>query len=143
MALACVGLRQCTSSFSCCNYYDRSGICTSSCRDPTVLLPDNTCGCMPGLTGTSCDVIINFCDSDPCMNSGTCSSSRNGFNCSCPPEYTGVSCEVGTQCMQHQDCNNAQCVQGNCVCDPGFADPPNCVGKCIGNDCSVLYSPTV
>ena len=33
------------------------------------------------------------CDSNPCMNGGTCSAVGNTFSCSCLPGYSGRSCE--------------------------------------------------
>ena len=43
---------------------------------------------------------INECDSNPCVNNGTCNDRINGFNCSCPPGFNGSRCEKGNHnCM--------------------------------------------
>jgi len=93
---ACIGLLQCTFSAEifCCNYYTREGLCTTSCPQGTIAYPDNTCDCPPGMTGPQCEVIINFCNPEPCMNSGNCSSLINGYSCLCTPDFTGNTCET-------------------------------------------------
>jgi len=40
---------------------------------------------------------IDECASDPCMNSGTCSTPDvNMYECDCAPGYTGTDCETGS-----------------------------------------------
>jgi len=40
---------------------------------------------------------IDECASDPCMNSGTCSTpDGNMYECACAPGYTGTDCETGS-----------------------------------------------
>ena len=51
------------------------------------------CVCPPGYTGTRCE-IRDACQSNPCMNGGTCQTvNGNGYQCICPSGYTGVRCE--------------------------------------------------
>ena len=38
---------------------------------------------------------INECTSTPCMNSGTCSDTVNGYTCICADGHTGIHCETG------------------------------------------------
>ncbi|XP_078384110.1 uncharacterized protein LOC144666576 [Oculina patagonica] len=35
----------------------------------------------------------NKCDSNPCLNNGTCNEHANGFNCSCPLGFAGERCQ--------------------------------------------------
>ena len=35
---------------------------------------------------------IDECDSDPCLNGGTCNDEINGFFCDCPTGYQGITC---------------------------------------------------
>ena len=40
----------------------------------------------------------NACDSDPCLNGGTCTSSDdNTYNCSCGLGFSGSRCEIGNE----------------------------------------------
>lgn len=47
------------------------------------------CVCNPGFMGIPPNCTVNYCASNPCVNGGTCSSDRDGFNCSCLPEWRG------------------------------------------------------
>ena len=38
---------------------------------------------------------INECDSDPCLNGGTCEDQVNGFFCNCTDDYGGSRCNIG------------------------------------------------
>ncbi|XP_019635893.1 PREDICTED: von Willebrand factor D and EGF domain-containing protein-like [Branchiostoma belcheri] len=51
------------------------------------------CVC-PGYTGDECETEIDECQSDPCVNGGTCVDLVNGYNCTCTEEYTGTHCDV-------------------------------------------------
>ena len=38
---------------------------------------------------------INYCDSSPCVNGGTCAPILNGYACNCSIGYTGYNCQLG------------------------------------------------
>ena len=38
---------------------------------------------------------MNECDSDPCVNDGTCVDDVNGYNCDCVRGYADENCDVG------------------------------------------------
>jgi len=48
-------------------------------------------------TGEQCEIDINECDSEPCLNGGNCSQDRapNQYECQCPLGWTGANCESG------------------------------------------------
>ena len=43
--------------------------------------------------GRNCEIDLNRCRSDPCLNGGTCSNSPNKFECTCAPGFNGSICE--------------------------------------------------
>ena len=82
------------------------GMCTD-------LLLDFACDCSPGFTGRTCDIgdsslkkpfhdatvyyilDINECESNPCVNGGTCFDNIGHFTCDCTPEFGGSRCHLG------------------------------------------------
>lgn len=52
--------------------------------------------CVPGYMGTYCEIDVDDCESNPCVNDGKCRDMVNGFTCTCQPGKNEVttSCEV-------------------------------------------------
>ncbi|XP_046357659.2 uncharacterized protein LOC124135969 isoform X2 [Haliotis rufescens] len=89
--------------------------------------------------------------SQPCLNNGTCINEgclgTTGY-CNCSPEFTGVNCgiersTITTNCSQA--CANGTCVDGTCICDPGFAgdicDKAAYFHQCNPTNFSVCITP--
>lgn len=64
-----------------------------------------------GFTGRLCEVNINDCSSEPCLNSGTCEDLINGYHCYCIDGFAGISCEQQIdECLSNPCLNNATCI---------------------------------
>ena len=50
------------------------------------------CKCQAGFSGPHCDVNIDECSSNPCIN-GKCVDGVNRYDCECNEGYWGTSCE--------------------------------------------------
>lgn len=64
-----------------------------TCHD---LVNDFRCECAPGFQGMNCETRITPCDSNPCLEGGTCVNDKSftAFHCVCPYGFTGPRCEV-------------------------------------------------
>lgn len=47
------------------------------------------CLCDSGWSGKNCDINNNECESNPCMNGGTCKDMTSGYVCTCCAGFTG------------------------------------------------------
>lgn len=69
--------------------------------------------------GDNCETNYNECESNPCLNNGTCIDMNNGYLCSCVPGFSGEHCE-----MDVAVCNSTEEVRcyngGQCIEGPGF-----------------------
>ena len=83
---------------------------------------------------------INDCDSDPCLNGGTCTDAVNSYACVCVPGYTGVHCETGECFYYHSPtCTVFHCEAGECF----YYHSPTCtVFHCEASECFYYHSPT-
>ena len=91
--------------------------------------PTFWCTCPIGYSASLCEIpVANSCDSDPCLNGGTCTlRSLDSYSCTCAPGYTGQHCELQDHCASTPCRNGAECEsQGDtykCSCAPGFVGP--------------------
>ena len=54
---------------------------------------DFECLCNFGFNGSLCEIDLNYCVSNPCIN-GTCILDGDGFYCNCSDEFEGGLCEI-------------------------------------------------
>ncbi|KAM3968031.1 cubilin [Aphomia sociella] len=62
-----------------------------------VLRSGYTCLCYRGFTGARCNIIRDYCTTNPCQNGGLCrpdETTARGFRCECTALYTGTLCQV-------------------------------------------------
>ena len=51
-----------------------------------------SCACLPGYTGSTCDVNINECRPSPCVH-GSCNDLIDDYHCVCSPGWEGKNCD--------------------------------------------------
>ena len=66
--------------------------CVLECQNGTLSLPNCTCQCNAGFTGSECETNINDCSPDPCRNGGTCSDGIDKYTCMCAEDFEGKIC---------------------------------------------------
>ena len=102
------------------------------------------CLCADGYNGTLCETEIDECESNPCINNGTCVNLTPGYSCECLNQFNGENCENLTDiCLsspcQHGGTCKAENFTGNftCSCGVGFTGV-NCevdIDECASNPC--------
>ncbi|CAD5110836.1 DgyrCDS198 [Dimorphilus gyrociliatus] len=71
------------------------------------------CVCRNGFSGKNCSRSDNFCDSNPCLNDGTCINSLSTFQCICQSGWEGSRCEdERDNCLEKPCKNGGTCISG-------------------------------
>ena len=99
--------------------------------------------CLPGFTGTMCNVNINDCMGVNCSGNGQCVDEELSYTCDCDPGFTGVQCETNIDdCVGINCSGTGMCVDGvnsfTCQCNPGFMGDlcQTNIDDCVGVNCS-------
>lgn len=54
------------------------------------------CQCVEGYRGRLCEVDVDECDPNPCVNGASCLDGLGSYTCRCLPGFNGTRCETGT-----------------------------------------------
>lgn len=110
------------------------------CSNGGTCVPDPTgykCVCDRGFTGLECEIKLDPCEKNPCLNGGTCSLGvihHYNHTCQCLLSFTGANCKTKvTACMSHP------CLNGGTCTDDGAYDKYKCTcpGDFAGEQCQV------
>lgn len=83
-----------------------------------------TCNCTnTGYTGVHCEMNIDDCAGNPCVNGGTCRDDVKDYICECHEGYIGKNCEIDVN-----ECESSPCLHG---------------GTCLEKSNMTLYHPSV
>lgn len=78
-----------------------------------------------GFTGIQCEININECETNPCLNGGQCHDKINGFQCTCALGFAGQRCQTNIDDCKSQPCRNKGICHDSiasytCECPPGY-----------------------
>lgn len=88
-----------------------------------------SCSCPSGFSGDFCELGVDSCQPNPCLNGGNCTNHGLTFTCACPPGFTGLTCNdsvsscAGRPCSSEGTCVRQRDGTFQCVCQKGFAGP--------------------
>ena len=135
--------KQCKSIFGGNQAMIRNCMSDENDCDPNPCNPDHSfqcvdlyqeakCECNAGYGGTTCDIVTNWCETNPCKN-GYCDLDGDSYICTCDDYYQGKNCDVEIldcrradldeyQCGPHGNCvvTDEDIAQATCECDTGF-----------------------
>ena len=97
-----------------------------------------TCACSPGFSGTTCDVDLDHCTGNICMNGGTCIEGvGTELTCNCTLGFNGTRCENDLDFCELSTCSNG----GTCVEGVGILTSCECPISLTGATCETRFCP--
>ena len=122
-----------------------SGFCQNDAD--CVLLKSNEayfpiCKCKSGFEGPLCEIRIDSCRGNQCMNGSWCIEGSDSYSCTCREGWEGIYCENNIDECAANPCENGSCIDGinefTCRCDSGW-EGDRCdinVDDCTNNPCN-------
>eukprot|EP01046_Picozoa_sp_COSAG06_P010654 COSAG06_NODE_585_length_14005_cov_13.777938_10_plen_2980_part_00 len=118
-------------------------------QDECIARDAYTCECVPGWTGSHCQLDIDECASYPCHDNAICLNLFNDFECTCRPGWTGWECDVDLdECLSMPCYNRGVCRDSlddyridyavfQCTCQPGWGGDRCQINEdeCVSHPC--------
>ncbi|XP_063095721.1 protein crumbs homolog 1 isoform X2 [Cavia porcellus] len=90
--------------------------------------------CSPEAGGVNCELQVDKCWSQPCLNGATCRDALEAYFCDCAPGFLGDHCELSID-----ECASQPCLHGGLCVDGRNRYSCNCVGSGFtGTHCETL-----
>jgi len=120
--------------------YPNSGLTENFCRNPDNRTEGPWCYTMDSgtewqyCTVPSCNLDIDECASNPCLNGGSCNNEMTRYTCNCVSGFNGINCEFDIDECSSSPCQNGgTCINGvngyTCACLDNF-DGTHCQRGC-------------
>ena len=102
------------------------------------LFQEARCECNAGYGGSTCDIVTNWCETNPCKN-GYCDLDGDSYICICDEDFQGKNCDIEILDCRRSDLDEYECgPHGNCV-----VSGDNTVATCecntgfVGDKCDI------
>uniref|UniRef100_A0A6A7FMH6 Prolow-density lipoprotein receptor-related protein 1-like n=4 Tax=Hirondellea gigas TaxID=1518452 RepID=A0A6A7FMH6_9CRUS len=121
----------------------QESICDGYCVQGTCRLDRGfpECFCYPGYAGEKCTTEYvdtrASCDSNYCINGGTCYETVTKTECECPPNFSGSQCHKRVSKPHLSPCGVRACQNGGYCTEVAGVALCRCNGGFGGEDCSV------
>ena len=108
-----------------------------SCAVTSMPFSLSSCSCPHGYSGARCEVNVDDCQGNSCMNNATCVDRVGDYECLCRKGFEGRYCEKKIAFCDADGDNGDKCQNGGKCVDHFTHYTCECAEGFSGKDCSV------